>query len=497
MTFIKDITSFIGDEILQPILDPGADERAAGMAMQQDAAKRLRDYTFNGNASDLPATWQTQVKPSELQYLTDIQLGGPTLLPGAEKLRGSVGDVRAGQIYPNMPQEAATLRPDYVHSTAAQIAPNERVTSALGGVYADQGAVDAQGRALSGMGDLAGRADMRADPVAVAAQRQALASMAEMAGGGMTASDRARLADSQRMQAQFLRGQREADLADAERRGMSMGGATLASRLAAQQQSANMLGQSEEAAQAAAQDRAAYAQQAMGQMAGAMRGQDFGEQLTNRQNSMAAQQALATMAGQQRAQGFGEGVTRAQGTDAANLFNATNQNALNLNQASLNQQAQLDDAARNTSFNQWVEQQRADRASRETDRAINAQMSDADRQLGADTFNATQDYNAGAFDIGNQQAVNQYNTGTTNQWNYDQWQADRQRDAANAGIYNDATYNVADDYWKRWDAQFGKETAASNAQIGVGTNAARAGEQESQNRSNQLLGGASLVAAAL
>jgi len=117
-----------------------------------------------------------------------------------------------------------------------------------------------------------------ADPAAIEAQRRALRGLEEVyRGGGMTAADRGALAEGQRQQGSFMRGQRESALQNAAERGLGGGGAALAAQMAGSQDSASALASSNAQVNIAAQQRALQAMQAAGGMGSQMRGQSFGE----------------------------------------------------------------------------------------------------------------------------------------------------------------------------------------------------------------------------
>lgn len=80
-------------------------------------------------------------------------------------------------------------------------------------------------------------ADVNANPWAVQAQWDALAGMRDIYNqGGLTAIDRARIAEARAGEDAYLRGQRESTLADMQARGMGGSGMELLSQLAAQQE---------------------------------------------------------------------------------------------------------------------------------------------------------------------------------------------------------------------------------------------------------------------
>ena len=135
------------------------------------------------------------------------------------------------------------------------------------------------------------------DPRLGQAQFDTLSKLDEISNTGMSAIDRARLADIQAQQATEQRGMRDAILGQARQRGMGGSGMELAAQLQAQQEGANL-------ASRQGMDVAAMAQQA-------------------------AQQAAlqrAQLAGEMGQQSFGQQSTINQAQDAINRFNQENQN---------------------------------------------------------------------------------------------------------------------------------------------------------------------------
>lgn len=117
-----------------------------------------------------------------------------------------------------------------------------------------------------------------ADPLAIAAQRKALGKLTDIVDqGGLTAVDRARIAEARSNEDQYLRGQREATLANLEARGMSGSGTELMAQLAQQQEAGQRLSRANLATEAQAQMRAMQALGMLGGQAGQMRGQSYGE----------------------------------------------------------------------------------------------------------------------------------------------------------------------------------------------------------------------------
>lgn len=119
------------------------------------------------------------------------------------------------------------------------------------------------------------------DPVLRQAQLDALKGLqAEGNAGGLTIQSRAALNEANALQAQRERGSREAILQNMAQRGMSGSGTELAAALQNQQASADRSAATGTQAAADARQRALQAMSASGQMAGSVRGQDFGEAST-------------------------------------------------------------------------------------------------------------------------------------------------------------------------------------------------------------------------
>jgi hypothetical protein len=116
------------------------------------------------------------------------------------------------------------------------------------------------------------------DPALRVVQRSVLDKLArEGSSTGLDVQDRAALSEAQGQVARQERGSREAILQDMARRGMSGSGSELAAALANQQGSADRSASVGAAAAADARGRQLAALSASGEMAGAVRGQDFGE----------------------------------------------------------------------------------------------------------------------------------------------------------------------------------------------------------------------------
>jgi len=121
--------------------------------------------------------------------------------------------------------------------------------------------------------------DMETDPRLKMEQEASLAALSEIAeGGGLRAVDRAALEEIKSDITQQERGQREAILQQMQRRGISGSGLELQSQLQAQQEAINRASQEGFNVAGQAQQRALQAILQRGELAGGMRGQDFGEQ---------------------------------------------------------------------------------------------------------------------------------------------------------------------------------------------------------------------------
>ena len=120
---------------------------------------------------------------------------------------------------------------------------------------------------------------IQTDPHIRQAQYQALGRLQDVASqGGMTAEDKDRYLQMQSENARQERGQREAITQNMASRGMGGSGMELASQLQAQQSGANRNADQSMGVQAMAQHRALQAMMGWGELAGQMRGQQFGEQ---------------------------------------------------------------------------------------------------------------------------------------------------------------------------------------------------------------------------
>jgi len=114
-------------------------------------------------------------------------------------------------------------------------------------------------------------------PEVLAAQRDTLNTMEEVSREGYTAQEKADMTRGKMDIATTEQGQRQAIMQQMQQRGMGGSGAELASKLLAQQGGANRMAQRGMDVQALGKARALQALQAKGQLAGQMRGQEFGE----------------------------------------------------------------------------------------------------------------------------------------------------------------------------------------------------------------------------
>lgn len=116
--------------------------------------------------------------------------------------------------------------------------------------------------------------------------------------GGITDQERARLAEIQREQSAYVRGQNEALRQEFERRGVSGAGQEFLQRQMASQSAAQTASQQAMDARAAAEQRALEALTKSGQMAGDIRGQEYQQQRDIAQ----AQDAISRFNAQQKQQ---------------------------------------------------------------------------------------------------------------------------------------------------------------------------------------------------
>lgn len=136
---------------------------------------------------------------------------------------------------------------------------------------------------LTGQLHLAGPSQVgqaQADPYSIEAQRAALQQLQQMGRGGLTAQEDAAWQQGQRSARAYDRSQRAALEQMAQARGLGGSGMSLAAQLQAQQGGADRAAMAQTELQANAHMRALQALQGQAALAGQMRGQSFGEQVT-------------------------------------------------------------------------------------------------------------------------------------------------------------------------------------------------------------------------
>jgi len=123
--------------------------------------------------------------------------------------------------------------------------------------------------------------DIITDPALEGAQKQALMSLQEIGTqGGLTAIDKARMADITAEQGQVARSRNEAIMSQARERGMGGSDISTINQLMSEQAAADRASRRGTEVAASAEARALQALMAGGQMATGMRAQDYGEQAT-------------------------------------------------------------------------------------------------------------------------------------------------------------------------------------------------------------------------
>jgi hypothetical protein len=184
------------------------------------------------------------------------------------------------------------------------------------------------------------------DTVGKNAQMAALQQLQDIGSeGGLTASDKSKLAAIQNQEQSQARGSREAILQNAQARGMGGSGLELMAQLQNQQESVNRQSSRDMDVAAQAQERALQAIQQAGQMGGQLNQQQFGQQKSLADSRSAIEQFNA-----QNKQNVGlQNVAAKNQAQAANLQNK--QNIANQNVDQLTQQQQLNAGAKQQAFN--------------------------------------------------------------------------------------------------------------------------------------------------
>jgi hypothetical protein len=253
--------------------------------------------------------------------------------------------------------------------------------------------------------------DIAVDPRLKDQQLASLSALQELAeGGGMNAADQANLARIQNQVSQADRGRREAVMQGMQRRGMSGSGMDLLAQLQSSQAATDRASAEGLNVAGMAQDRALRALMEGGNLAGSIRGQDFGEQSQVAQ----ARDAIAKF--------------NAQNTIQNNQFNAGQGNSM----AQFNAGNQL-----------------------------NTALANRDNRQNTAKFNAGQMQNANQFNVGGAQSV--ANTGAqyqnqAAQYNVGREQQQFQNKMAKAGGNAQAQQALA--------AQHNANAAATDAEFG-------------------------------
>lgn len=244
-------------------------------------------------------------------------------------------------------------------------------------------------------------AGIKTDPAMRQAQMNALMKMQEIGDqGGMTATDKARLAQIQQETETALKGQEGAIMQNLAARGMGGGMSELVARQLASQGAANRMGQQGLDVKAQAEQRALQAIMQSGQLGGQMQQQDFGQQAQIAQ----AKDAIARFNAQNLQNVASQNVqarNQAQAQNAQTAQNIAGQNVGLSNQAqqynlNLPQQNYTNQIARATGQSQGLQQQAQLAAQQQ---AAQNQMMSGLMQTGA--MYATSQQNKQAKDGGN------------------------------------------------------------------------------------------------
>lgn len=205
---------------------------------------------------------------------------------GAFKLTPEMAEIASGLIAQTPVPELEKIDPE-LYEYIGDYNPNALQDSLMSGVSSDKGTLDVQQKALQGLVDTYSQ-------------------------GGMTAIDKAQLADIMADQQAVDKGQREAIIMSQAQRGMGSSGNTLAALLQGQQGSANQANRQALDVASNAQQRALQAMAQSGELSGSMAEQQFN----------------------QRAQ-------RAQAQDLINRFNVQNINDARLRNLQARQEVQM------------------------------------------------------------------------------------------------------------------------------------------------------------
>lgn len=268
-----------------------------------------------------------------------------------DNVTGAYNNVQA----PNLQQVSLTPE-QYV----GDVAPT--LLSAPASVAYDPAATESAATALQGNTAMDG---ISTDPRLRDAQMGALSQLQQLASsGGMTAADKANLAQIQANAAQAAQGQRAAILQNAAQKGMSGSGMQLLAQLQATQGDVNNASQQDLGIAGQAQQRALDAMMQSGQLGGSIQQQDF-----NQQSQVAAAQ------------------------DAISRFNASNTNAMNQY-----------NAGQGNEMNRY-----------NGNNALNTNIYNNNMAYDANKYNTGAVNQAQYYDTGARQNVSNANTGLSNQ----------------------------------------------------------------------------------
>lgn len=181
--------------------------------------------------------------------------------------------------------------------------------------------------------DASAMEDVAVDPRLEQAQMDALAGLEERAADGLTAEDMAMLRDVQRQTGGAEQARQQSILANMEQRGLGGSGAELATRLKSNQDASRTAAEAADRIAIASQQAKMNALSGMGNLAGQIRSQSFGEQ----SDVAKAQDIINQFNTQQRAGAQQRNVDAA---NTANLQRANLQQQLETNRANLANQEQ-------------------------------------------------------------------------------------------------------------------------------------------------------------
>lgn len=274
-------TSFLGQGgLVEGALDPGANERRKSKKIAQDMYEKGMDlYDSVPESGGQVNPYTGEIMGRGESYIDEETLKGmvaPRNRGKADPWETNLGqwvDPETGQLKEGAPDEVRTLFED--NATSYDPATSEYYDFDRYDVGDPLELSKEEKAILQGDTNMAG---VEADPLAVDRQREAMGQMYDIANqGGLTAIDRARMEEARRDQNQWVRGQREANQARMEARGMSGSGTQLVDDMIAAQQGAQRISQADLNTEAMAQQRAMDAIYGYSDMASGVRKQSFDE----------------------------------------------------------------------------------------------------------------------------------------------------------------------------------------------------------------------------